>query len=131
PLACFAPWEYESAIALGNRLPTRRVRGTAAQRRVVYSQALSPILLLLSFATAASDRPALIEFCKTHAVMLIVDESHRIKRFRGGLWASALLQIAQHARVRMILSGTPMPQSGKDLFSQLNVLWPGGELTGT
>jgi SNF2-related domain len=84
----------------------------------------------VSFASAAADRLALTELCDSHDVMLIVDESHRIKRFQGGLWAPALLRIAGHARVRMLLSGTPMPQSGRDLYSQLNVLWPGGELTG-
>ena len=62
--------------------------------------------------------------------MLVVDESHRVKRFRGGLWAPALMEVAKHARVRLILSGTPMPQSGRDLYSQLRILWPGGELTG-
>jgi transposase len=36
---------------------------------------------------------------------------HRVKRFKGGIWAPALVEIAKHARVRMILSGTPMPQS--------------------
>lgn len=62
--------------------------------------------------------------------MLVVDEAHRVKRFRGGTWAPALIDVAPLARVRLILSGTPMPQDGRDLFSPLNVLWPGGELTG-
>ena len=62
--------------------------------------------------------------------MLVVDESHRIKRFKGGVWAPALQEIAKHARVRIILSGTPMPHSGRDLYSQLRVLWPSAELTG-
>ena len=62
--------------------------------------------------------------------MLVVDESHRIKRFKGGVWAPALQEIAKHARVRIILSGTPMPHSGRDLYSQLSVLWPSAELTG-
>jgi SNF2 family DNA or RNA helicase len=85
----------------------------------------------MSYASAAADRLALIELCKANDTMMIVDESHRIKRFKGGLWAPALIDIAKHARVRMILSGTPMPQGGRDLFSQLNFLWPGGELTGS
>jgi SNF2 family DNA or RNA helicase len=84
----------------------------------------------MSFATAASDKAAITELCKAHNVMLVVDESHRVKRFKGGLWAPALMQIAKHARVRMILSGTPMPESARDLYSQLNILWPGAELTG-
>ena len=43
----------------------------------------------------------------------------------------ALTELARRAHVRMILSGTPMPQAGTDLFSQLNVIWPDGQLTGT
>jgi len=131
PLACFGPWEGEAAAALGDRLPTRRVRGPAAARRDVYSAAPAGSLLLVSYATAAADRVALSNLCRVRDVMLIVDESHRIKRFRGGQWAPAIVRVANHARVRMILSGTPMPQSGRDLYSQLNVLWPGGELTGS
>lgn len=130
PLSCFGPWERETAIALGAQLRTRRIRGSASRRREAYTRVQNDTLLLVSFASAAADQLALIELCDSHNVMLVVDESHRIKRFQGGLWAPALLRIADHARVRMVLSGTPMPQSGRDLYSQLNILWPGGELTG-
>jgi SNF2 family DNA or RNA helicase len=131
PLAAFGPWERETRAALGSIIRTRRVRGTARERRIAYAAARPGGLLLISFASAAADRLALIEVCKAHNTMLIVDESHRIKRFKGGLWAPALVDVARHARVRMILSGTPMPQSGRDLFTQLNVLWPSGEITGS
>ena len=131
PLAAFGPWEHETRAAVGGILRTRRIRGTSRARRAAYTAARPGGLLLISFASAAADRLALIELCKAHATMLIVDESHRIKRFKGGLWAPALVDVARHARVRMILSGTPMPQGGRDLFTQLNVLWPGGELTGS
>src|SRR5205814_8805559 len=79
---------------------------------------------------AAADKAALVELCRSYKVVLVADESHRVKRFKGGTWAPALVEIAKHARVRMILSGTPMPQSGKDLYTQLNILWPEGQLTG-
>ena len=131
PLACFGPWEREASTALGRAIPVRRVRGASSTRKAAYSAARSQSILLVSYATAAADRLALIDLCKANRVMLVVDESHRIKRFKGGLWAPALVDIARHARVRLILSGTPMPQGGRDLFSQLSVLWPGGELTGS
>ena len=130
PLACFAPWEREVQVAMNGRMAVRRIRGSSSTRRGGYDSAMKGELLLVSYASAASDKDALIELCRTHKVMLIADESHRIKRFRGGLWAPAIIEVANAARVRMILSGTPMPQSGKDLYSQLNVLWPGGDLTG-
>lgn len=130
PLSCFAPWEKETRAALGSRLTAKRVRGTAVQRRATYGRARRGDLLLLSYATAASDKLSLIELCRANRVMLVVDESHRVKRFRGGCWAPALMETAKFARIRVILSGTPMPQSGRDLYSQLSILWPSGELTG-
>lgn len=131
PLACFDPWEQEARAATGARIDVRRVRGSAASRRATYEQTRAHQVLLLSYATAAADQLLLLRLFRHWRVMLVVDESHRIKRFRGGVWAPALMELARHARVRQILSGTPMPQSGKDLYTQLNVLWPDGLLTGT
>lgn len=131
PLACFDPWEKETRAAVGSLIRARRVRGTARQRQGIYGQTKPQDLLLLSYPTAAADQLTLLDLFKRHRVMLIVDESHRVKRFRGGVWAPALVELAKRATVRMVLSGTPMPQSGKDLYTQLNILWPDGQLTGT
>ena len=130
PLSCFKPWETEAAAALHGIVTPVRVRGTREQRRELYESVQPRQVLLLSYATAAADRTRLTSLCDSFKTMLVVDESHRIKRFRGGVWAPALQEIAKHARVRIILSGTPMPHSGRDLYSQLSVLWPSAELTG-
>ena len=131
PLACFEPWEKETSAAVGTLFRPRRVRGSSRLRRQTYADAARGDLLLLSYAMAASDRLAILAMCERLNVMLVVDESHRIKRFRGGVWAPALTEIAELARVRMILTGTPMPNDPKDLYSQVNVLWPSGLLTGS
>ena len=130
PLSCFEPWETEAAAALHRILTPIRVRGSREQRRKLYQSVQPRQVLLLSYATAAADLSQLKSLCDSFKTMLVVDESHRIKRFRGGVWAPALQEIAKHARVRIILSGTPMPHSGRDLYSQLRVLWPSAELTG-
>ncbi len=131
PLASFEPWERETTAAVGTLIRPIRVRGTSRSRRQTYEDASQGDLLLLSYAMAASDRLAILAMCERLDMMLIVDESHRIKRFRGGVWAPALTEIAELARVRMILTGTPMPNSPRDLYSQINVLWPNGLLTGS
>ena len=130
PLSCFGPWEKETRAALSTTLNPIRVRGTSTQRRAIYRRVRPRQLLLLSYATAATDKTELISICRSLKTMLIVDESHRVKRFRGGFWAPALVDLAKVARVKIILSGTPMPQGGRDLYSQLRILWPSGELTG-
>lgn len=131
PLSSFHPWETECAAAVGDAIRTSRVRGTAYERRGQYARVARHDLLLMSYATAAHDQMFLTQLMAEHRTMLVVDESHRIKRFQGGTWAPAITQLAKGARVRMILSGTPMPRSGLDLYSQLNVLWPDGQLTGS
>lgn len=132
PLSCFRPWEREAEAALPGQLNVRRVRNLHRTARAgIFRRAGRGDLLLLSFATAASDRYELERLCRRLRVMLVVDESHRVKRFRGGQWAPALMEVARYARVKMILTGTPMPHGPKDLWSQFNVLWPGAEATGS
>jgi len=130
PLSAFAPWEREARTVLGERLRVRRVRGLPEARAATLSDAQPGDVLLLTYATAANDLEAIERLCGRLDVMLIADESHRVKRFNGGLWAPAMIEIARRSRVRMILSGTPMPQGPRDLWSQFMILWPGGELTG-
>ncbi len=131
PLSCFRPWEAEASAALPGKVKPVRVRGSREQRWEFYRSAQAKQILLVSYAAAAADRSHLVSMCDSLKTMLVVDESHRIKRFRGGVWAPALQEIAKHARVRIVLSGTPMPSSGRDLYSQLKVLWPAAELTGS
>ncbi len=132
PLSCFRPWEHEATVALPGKLDIRRVRAMQREERArFWQQAKAGQLLLCSYATAATDQYELERLCRRLRVMLIADESHRVKRFRGGQWAPALVAIARLARVRMILTGTPMPQGPLDLWSQFNILWPGEEATGS
>jgi SNF2 family DNA or RNA helicase len=132
PLSSFRPWEREADIALPGVLTPRRIRALERSARAEVYRGVAPReLLLLSYATAAHDGSALEELFERRRAMLIVDESHRVKRFEGGLWAPALVELARFARVRMILTGTPMPQGPKDLWSQFNILWPGEEATGS
>ncbi|MFI0370389.1 SNF2-related protein [Actinomadura sp. 1N219] len=129
PLSSFQPWETETSICLPS-WRTQRLAATATERRRVIRTVGPRTVLLTSYPGAVSDNAALKELCRRSRVMLVADESHRIKRFNGGQWAPAVIDIASLASVRMVLSGTPMPQSGLDLFSQLSIMWPGKELTG-
>lgn len=129
PLSSFQPWESETSACLPH-WSVKRLSGNATERRQNIRSATDRTVILTSYPGAVSDNAALKDLCRRKRVMLVADESHRIKRFNGGQWAPAVIDIATLASVRAVLSGTPMPQSGLDLYSQLNVMWPGGELTG-
>jgi SNF2 family DNA or RNA helicase len=56
-------------------------------------------------------------------VLLVVDESHRIKT-PGAKRTKFLLGISRHAEYRRILTGTPLTQSPLDFYAQLKFLDP-------
>ena len=132
PLSSFRPWEAEAEAALPGVLRVQRLHNmTPAQRAGVYADTSTGDLILMSYPTAVADETALRALGERLKLMLIVDEAHRVKRFIGGAWAVALVRIAERAQARMILSGTPMPHSARDLWSQFTILFPGGELAGS
>ncbi len=55
--------------------------------------------------------------------LLVIDEAHYIKQLDGA-WANAVLNVAQHATRRCILTGTPFPRTYSDAFNLFDALWP-------
>lgn len=55
-------------------------------------------------------------------VLLVFDEVHKVKAI-GGVWATEALDISKNAKYKVILTGTPMPNSYLDLYNQLNILF--------
>jgi len=129
PTASFLPWEQEFQICFGRKPSTLRLN-----RDVINNlEFLAPNyeLFLLHYQTASIYTNELINFLKKHKTILIVDESHRIKNPKGGKWANNILSLAPFAERRMVLSGTPMPNNFKDLWNQIQFLWPGNNPLGT
>jgi SNF2 family DNA or RNA helicase len=56
---------------------------------------------------------------------MVLDESHKIKRGDAGVWGTTVLNLSCLPTWRLIMSGTPMPNSEADLLSQLRFLVPG------
>jgi SNF2 family DNA or RNA helicase len=130
PFSSFSPWEEESEKCFGQKLNSARLVGTKRQRESYYFQPDQYDLFLCHYQTAANDKNEIIDLFNKHKILFVIDESHYIKRFAGGVWADALLSIAPNAKRRVILSGTPMPNGYMDLWSQMTFLWPGKQVLG-
>lgn len=128
PFSSFLPWEEESEKCFGKKINSARLVGP--KRQTYYLQSANYELFLCHYQTAANDILEIIDLCNRHKILLVIDESHNIKRFDGGVWSNALLTIAPYAERRVILSGTPMPNGYMDLWSQMTFLWPGKQLLG-
>ncbi len=82
-------------------------------------------VLLVSYQQLAVSLDEVERFCTQQSRLhIVLDESHKIKRARGGLWADAVHRIGPLAARRDILTGTPLPNGPIDLASQLRFLWP-------
>lgn len=57
--------------------------------------------------------------------LVILDEAHRAKAGRRGLRGTAALALADGADHRLILTGTPAPNSTADLAAMFDLAWPG------
>ena len=64
------------------------------------------------------------EFMDEHPTFMFLDESHRIKRGLDGKTASVVLNLSHLPSAKLIMTGTPLPNSVGDLVPQLSFLYP-------
>ena len=123
PTSSFAAWESEIQFCFKESLKTKRIKG---REQVRHLSNYNYDIFLMHYSTAGIHHSDIINFLEdsNHNVALIIDESHNIKAKTQKPWARKILNLASHARKRMILSGTPMPRDAQDLWTQFTFLWP-------
>ena len=127
PPSCFQPWQNEFYETLG-RQPNSIILsgGNKSFRKSEYFRSPENAyeLYLSTFHTALNDCKDIINFFSQTKIeaFLIIDEAHYIKQL-GGSWANSLLEIGKKATFKGILTGTPIPQSYKDIFNLFDFLW--------
>jgi len=131
PRACFLPWEEEYAACFDHAADSVRIVGPRHSRSKLYRLAEGKELILLTYQMVTNDVDDVISFLREHKVMVVLDESHNIKRLEGGKWSTTVLTISPYAARRAVLSGTPMPNSIQDIWSQVTFLWPNSPALGT
>lgn len=78
-------------------------------------------LILINYDMLPSLTDVLCEIINSDS-LLVFDEVHKVKAI-GGVWASAALKVCKNAFYKVILTGTPIPNSYVDLYNQLNILF--------
>ena len=128
PTPSFFPWEDEYRECFGEIPDSIRISGDKADLLTK----LTSKLFLMHFATVMYKTKEIIEFLDKpgNDVVVIIDESHNIKNIDEGAWAEAVRKISSSAKRRIILSGTPMPNTAGDLWVQMDFLWPHEKILG-
>ncbi|MGB2862703.1 MAG: DEAD/DEAH box helicase [Sedimentisphaerales bacterium] len=123
PGSCFEPWETESRACFKKAPKILRLAGKPMlKRRENYILADQFQILLTTYHSAARDVEYLLRVLRRRNYLIVLDESHYVKRPRGGVLAEAVLRLAPYAKNRIILTGTPMPNSLADLWTQFTFL---------
>ena len=124
PRASFEPWQDEFRACFSRPLFCGLISGAPDQRERVFDHAADYELFLASYQMVANEVDRFRGLLHAFKFFFVVDESHHVKKGRGGAWYDALAVIAPLAIRRVVLSGTPAPNAILDLRAQLELLWP-------
>jgi SNF2 family DNA or RNA helicase len=128
PASVFEPWETEYYECFKQKPKCLRLAGySKVERRKKYIGFKNYELFLNTYHSSVKDIDEIITIFKNKRFLLILDESHYIKRPQGGVIAEAVMAIGIFACRKIILTGTPMPNGLPDLWSQITFLWPDQE----
>lgn len=127
PLAAFDPWKTEYVGCFGREPNVKEMVGLPPhQRRSHFAASGDTEITLISYQSAAADIEYIGNYLKRHGdVMLVLDEAHKIKNTRDdAVWANAIKSIAQYAKSRVVLTGTPAANGYEDLYNLFKFIWP-------
>lgn len=125
PINAFISWQDEINDIFGDRafkvlrLQRKHIEDYSALDKI------GPDIVLVNYEKLRRDVSQLVPFFINNSVHLILDESHRVKSGMNNISYSQIIKLADLAKRRDILSGTPMPQNYLDLEPQFDFLWPG------
>ena len=129
PLSSFKPWETEYQEMTNHKANSIRVTGNERKRREIFNKANKYEIFLTSYATAEREHKQISSMLTRWKFMVVVDESHHIKN-PDGKQSKAIRSISKFAHRRMILTGTPVPNTLKDLWSQFTFIHPNMDVLG-
>ena len=125
PKNAFAAWD-EQVTACMPHLKAQFTRLKGGKEKIQKLLEDDPRFMLITYQQLA--RSAVTDVIRAHLAQhksyVFLDESHRIKSGVGKQTARAVLSLAHLPIGKLIMSGTPMPQSSDDLIPQFAFLYP-------
>lgn len=137
PLSSFKAWEDEFVEIFERKAHSVRISGaTPLEDRIDHLRGIAigsrdVELTLASYPILANLEDDFRVFLSRgdQRTMMVLDEAHYIKS-ADGRQANAALRLAPHARVRVILTGTPAPNGYEDLANLFRFLYPARNIVG-
>lgn len=128
PKNAFAAWDEQTADCIPS-LDAEFVRLRGGRDKIEALLSSDPRLMLISYQQLARVGDLIAAHLAHHKSFVYLDESHRIKSGIAKQTARAVLNLSHLPTGKLIMSGTPMPQSVDDLIPQFAFLYPEIEAT--
>lgn len=123
PKNAFIAWEDELIACVPNT-KRRFIRLVGGQDSIRSTLASDPSTVIITYHQLVHVVDVVANYLTRNCVHLFIDESHRMKRGRAGVHGAAILNLSHLPRRKLLLSGTPMPNSKEDLVAQFLFLYP-------
>lgn len=130
PRSAFMPWEEEYLACFGKKPKILRITGSVTNRLEKYKLIPDYDIFILTYQMLCRDLQNIVSLLKEFNTLIVLDESHYIKKIEYGQWSEAVLSIAPYSEYKIVLTGTPMPNKVTDLWAQMTFLWSEKNLFG-
>lgn len=124
PKNAFGSWDEQLILCMGESYPFSFVRLRGGETAIQEMLKAHPKLMLITYDQLPRVKTDIIDTLSDGKTFMFLDESHRIKGGKQAKRAETVLELAHLPKQKLIMSGTPMPQSPKDLVSQFSFLFP-------
>ncbi len=122
PKNAFAAWEEQLQLCVDQPPVIKRLVG--GEKIILQILETDPEILLITYQQLPIVKNIIAEYLMKYDFFMFLDESHRIKRGASGQWASNVLGLSHLPIAKLIMSGTPLPNSINDLLPQINFIYP-------
>ena len=130
PKNAFSAWDEQLDACMGENYG-KFVRLRGGEAAIQTALRTNPRFMLITYDQLSRVKNTIVSLLSSGNIYMFLDESHRIKGGKQIKRADAILEMAHLPKRKLIMSGTPMPQSPKDLVSQFSFLYPTKDVTDT
>ncbi|WP_370601222.1 SNF2-related protein [Pseudomonas nitroreducens] len=123
PKNAFAAWDEQIKVCMP-QINAGFVRLRSGKEKIAKQLDDDPRFMLITYQQLARVPDLMAAHCARYKIHVYLDESHRIKSGVAKQTARAALSLSCLPVGKLIMSGTPMPQSADDLIPQFAFLYP-------
>jgi SNF2 family DNA or RNA helicase len=125
PKNAFSSWDNEIKSCFEEHESFFRIVFPSSQVKTLLS--LSNFSILVNYEKIRNIRNEIESYVNrlgSENIIMILDESHKIKHGNDGITGRTLLSLNHLPKYKLILTGTPCPNSVEDLIGQFQFLFP-------